>query len=88
MTDTAVFLFHREFRLYDNTGLNAIARSGNKIIPVFIFTPQQLDSKRNKYFSNVSVAKKGQSPFVARKEKNILFLLSNSCATLNFYVGE
>ena len=55
MADIAVFLFHREFRLYDNTGLNAIARSGKKIIPVFIFTPQQIDPKRNKYFSNGSV---------------------------------
>lgn len=55
MSDTAVFLFHREFRLYDNTGLNAIARSGKKIIPVFIFTDVQINPKRNKYFSNGSV---------------------------------
>ena len=48
-------LFHREFRLNDNTALNAIARSGKRIIPVFIFTPQQIDPKRNKYFSNGSV---------------------------------
>ncbi len=55
LSDAAVFLFHREFRLFDNTGLNAIARSGKKIIPVFIFDPVQIDPKKNKYFSNGSV---------------------------------
>lgn len=53
---TAVFLFHRDFRTYDQTGLNAIARSGLKILPVFIFPPEQIDPKQNKYFSNNSVA--------------------------------
>lgn len=51
----AIFLFHREFRLHDNTGLNAIARSGKRILPVFIFDPCQIDPKRNKYFSHGSV---------------------------------
>lgn len=54
--NTAVFLFHRDFRTYDQTGLNAVARSGLKILPVFIFPPEQIDPKQNKYFSNNSVA--------------------------------
>lgn len=50
-----LFLFHREFRLFDNTGLNAAARSGRKIIPTFIFEPVQIDPRRNDYFCNGAV---------------------------------
>ena len=52
---TAVFLFHRDLRTFDQTGLNAIARTGLKILPVFIFPPEQIDPKQNKYFSHNSV---------------------------------
>lgn len=50
-----LFLFHREFRLFDNTGLNAAARSGRKIVPAFIFDPIQIDPKKNDYFCNGAV---------------------------------
>ena len=51
----AVFLFHREFRHIDNSGLNLLARSHQKILPVFIFDPVQIDRQKNKYFSNKCV---------------------------------
>ena len=52
---TSVFLFHRDFRLVDNSALNMAVRSGSKILPVFIFNPGQIDEKRNPYFSHPSV---------------------------------
>ena len=55
MNNVAVFLFHRDLRLYDNTGLNAIARAGLRILPTFIFPPEQIDPKMNTYFSNNAV---------------------------------
>lgn len=51
-----IFLFHRDLRLQDNTTLiYQLKTLKNKIIPIFIFTPEQIDSKRNKYFSNNSI---------------------------------
>lgn len=52
---TAVFLFRRDFRLTDNTSLIQAAKDGYKILPVFVFTPEQIDPKKNEYFSNPAV---------------------------------
>lgn len=47
-----LFIFRRDFRITDNTGFNAaMAQQDSKTIPLFIFTPTQTDSKKNKYFS-------------------------------------
>lgn len=48
-----LFIFHRDLRLIDNTTL--IELGEEKIIPIFIFNPIQIDKKNNKYFSNNSV---------------------------------
>lgn len=51
-----LFIFHRDLRLIDNTSLIAqIKKFGEKILPTFIFTPEQIDQKKNKYFSSNSV---------------------------------
>jgi deoxyribodipyrimidine photo-lyase len=51
-----IHIFHRSLRLNDNTSLIAqIKTMGNPIIPIFIFTPEQINPKENKYFSNGSV---------------------------------
>ena len=52
---TSVFLFHRDFRLIDNSALNLAIRKGSKILPVFIFHPEQIDESKNPYFSHPSV---------------------------------
>ena len=51
----AVYLFHRDLRIVDSTGLIALAKRGLTIIPVFILAPEQIDEKRNKYFSDAAV---------------------------------
>jgi len=48
-----LFIFRRDYRTQDNIGLNYCIRNYKNIIPVFIFTPEQI--KTNKYFSNSSV---------------------------------
>lgn len=51
-----IFLFHRDLRLQDNTTLiYQIKTTGSPIIPIFIFPPEQIDKKKNKYFSHNSV---------------------------------
>ena len=38
-----IFLFHRDLRIYDHNGLEyAVKNSKSKILPVFIFTPEQV----------------------------------------------
>lgn len=51
----ALFLFHRDFRLEDNTSLLQAIRDGYQVLPVFIFPPEQIEPKKNAYFSHPSV---------------------------------
>ena len=51
----ALFLFHRDIRLFDNTSLIHAIQQGYQILPVFIFPPEQIDPKKNSYFSHPSV---------------------------------
>ena len=51
-----IFIFFRDLRLKDNTGLIQAQKLGYKnILPIFIFIDEQIDPKKNKYFSNNSV---------------------------------
>ena len=51
-----IFLFHRDLRLVDNTTLiHQLLEVKESVIPIFIFPPEQIDKKKNKYFSNNSV---------------------------------
>jgi deoxyribodipyrimidine photo-lyase len=51
----AIFLFHCDLRLIDNTSLNQAIRDGYKVLPIFIFTPEQIEPSRNTYFSHSAV---------------------------------
>lgn len=55
MTKLNLFLFHRDLRIIDNTTLIEQCKNEKEITPIFIFTPEQINSKKNKYFSNASV---------------------------------
>lgn len=46
---TSVFLFRRDLRLVDNTGLNEAMRQSERVIPVFLFDDRQT-GKKNRYF--------------------------------------
>jgi deoxyribodipyrimidine photo-lyase len=54
MKDLGIFIFHRDFRVVDNIGLHSVAKLCKQIIPVFIFTPEQV-SDSNKYKSDNAV---------------------------------
>ena len=47
-----VFLFHRDLRIIDNT---ALVKAPKPITPLFIFTEEQIDPSKNKYFSHAAV---------------------------------
>jgi len=40
---TSLFIFRRDLRLHDNTGLNEALRLSEKVIPCFIFDPRQIE---------------------------------------------
>ena len=48
----SLFIFRRDFRLIDNTGLIECYKNSNVVLPIFIFTPSQIEN--NEYFSNNS----------------------------------
>lgn len=66
-----IFLFHRDLRIVDNTTLISQLKSIDKpIIPIFIFTPEQISPNKNKYFSNNSVQFMIESLIDLEKEIN------------------
>jgi len=50
----AVFIFTRDLRLYDNTTLIHAMKTEGAVVPIFIFTPEQI-SRKNKYRSERAV---------------------------------
>lgn len=50
----SLFIFRRDLRLSDNNGLNYAMKNCENIIPIFIFTPEQI-TKQNKYRSDSAV---------------------------------
>ena len=50
----AVFIFRRDLRLEDNSGLLAALAAAEVVVPVFVFDERQIDGKRNPYFSPAS----------------------------------
>jgi deoxyribodipyrimidine photo-lyase len=48
----SIFLFRRDLRLEDNTGLHHALRESARVWPVFVFDPTQCDPQQNAYFSN------------------------------------
>lgn len=53
--DRSVFIFHRDLRIQDNTGLNEALKQSNKVYLVFIMNSIQLFQSKNSYKSNKSV---------------------------------
>ena len=48
-----IYIFRRDLRLIDNLGwINALNNEDNidKIIPIFIFTPEQINKNKNVFF--------------------------------------
>jgi deoxyribodipyrimidine photo-lyase len=50
----SVFLLHRDFGLADNIGFIKCLENSKKVYIIFIFTPEQAEPKKNKYFSSNS----------------------------------
>ena len=54
MHELGLFIFHRDFRIVDNIGLYESSKICKKLVPIFIFTPQQI-SAENKFRSENAI---------------------------------
>lgn len=67
----SLFIFRRDFRIKDNTGLFNCIKESDNIYPIFIFTPEQI--KNNKFKSNNAVQFMIESLKYLSKKINITF---------------
>jgi deoxyribodipyrimidine photo-lyase len=74
-----IFIFHRDLRSYDNTTLIKQIENEKNISPIFIFTPEQVDKKQNKYYNSNSIQ------FMI---ESLLELNSDLFDNLKFYYGD
>ena len=54
MTEYTLFIYRRDLRVVDNNGLNYAMKEFDNIIPIFIFTPEQVGTK-NKFKSDNAI---------------------------------
>ena len=54
MVNYNIFIFRRDLRLIDNKGLDFAIKNFDNIIPIFIFTPEQV-TKKNKFFNENAI---------------------------------
>ena len=74
-----IFIFRRDFRLYDNLGLiNAINKG--KVLPIFIFTPEQIQN--NEYKSDNAIQ------FMVESLKDLDNELKKLKSKLHIFFGE
>ena len=77
-----IFIHHRDIRYQDNNTLNFMSNEMEDIIPIFIFPPEQIDPKKNKYFSHNLVQFMCQS--LQELEKDY----KSKNGNLQFYEGD
>jgi len=77
-----IFIFRRDLRIQDNTGLDALHKYPEPIIPIFIFVPDQIDPQKNPYFSNNCVQ------FMCESLKDLEKNIDAKGGKMNYFYGE
>lgn len=80
MFDKSIFIFHRSLRLQDNVGLLKALELSKKVIPIFIFTPEQID--KNDFKSHNAIE------FMIECLKDLNKQLKKKDSKLYVYYGE
>ena len=80
-SENGLFIFRRDYRIVDNTGLNLLNTLCNNIYTVFIFTPEQVTNK-NSYKSNNAVQ------FMIESLKDLATQISDKGGKLHTFFGE
>ena len=79
--DYTLFIFRRDLRLKDNKGLKFCIENYDNIIPIFIFTPEQI-SYKNKYKSDNAIQ------FMIESLKELDSELKKNKSKLHLYHGK
>jgi deoxyribodipyrimidine photo-lyase len=83
----SIFVFRRELRLDDNTGLIAALQASKQVIPCYIFDPRQVEDKQNPYKSNNALQFMIES--IIDLDKQILSSTkSDGNSSLHIFYGE
>ncbi len=77
-----IFLHHRDLRIIDNTTLIDQIKNEGNVIPIFIFPPEQINPKKNKYFNNASVQ------FMIESLHELSNEIKNKKGEMYFFNGE
>ena len=80
MYNKSLFIFRRSFRLEDNTGLIEALKNSKEVIPIFIFTPEQVTN--NKYKSNNAIQ------FMIESLRELDKELKKKKSQLNYFYDE
>lgn len=85
-----VYIHRRDIRVEDNTTLiNFVKYTKNKgIYPIFIFSPEQIDKDKNKYFSDKLVKFMCESLFELKKRYDINFFYGDDIEILEYIHTE
>ena len=81
MTKYSIFIFRRDLRIYDNVAFNYAMSNYNNILPIFIFTPEQISSK-NKFKSDNAVQ------FMIESLKELDTELKQNNSKLHIFKGD
>mgnify|MGYP003683682449 CR=1 FL=1 len=81
MPRIALFIFRRDFRIKDNKGLNFAIKNCDTVLPIFIFTPEQI-GKKNEYHSVNAIQ------FMIESLKGVASQLKGIGSKLHLFQGE
>ena len=82
-----LFIHHCDLRIEDNTTLNHLWADNKQVVPIFIFTPEQIEDKQNQYRSSRAIGFMIQSlvdleESYQKKDITLLFFLGNTLDVL------
>ena len=78
-----LFIFHRDLRLVDNTSLIwQLKELKKKVVPAFIFTPEQVNPKQNKFFSSNSIQ------FMIESLKDLNHQVESFQSKMQYFYGD
>lgn len=81
MTEYTIFIYRRDLRIQDNKGLNLAMQEFDNIIPIFIFTPEQIGDK-NKFRSDNAIQ------FMCESLEDLNKELKKNGSKLHIFKGE
>jgi len=81
MSRIILFIFRRDFRIKDNKGLNFAIKNSDIVLPIFIFTPEQI-GKQNDFRSNNAIQ------FMIESLKDVDTRLKEVGSKLHIFQGE